>query len=76
MIWAQLRIILAVRVRVTLRRAQNIFMLKNINSFTIKKKQTKKKIKAYQSGKSQISIVAHKMHCNAWESDNNNYFKP
>lgn len=51
-------------------------MLKNINSFTIKKKQTKKKMIAYQSGKSQISIVAHKMHCNAWESDNNNYFKP
>lgn len=31
---------------------------------------------AYQSGKSQISIVAYKMHCNAWEIDNNNYFKP
>ena len=75
MIWAQLRIILAVRVRVTLRRAQNIFMLKNMNSFTIKKNKPKKMI-AYQSGKSQISIVAHKMHCNAWESDNNNYFKP
>ena len=43
MIWAQLRIILAVRVRVTLRRAQNIFMLKNINSFTIKKNKPKKK---------------------------------
>lgn len=51
-------------------------MLKNINSFTIKKNKQKKKMIAYQSGKSQISIVAHKMHCNAWESDNNNYFKP
>ena len=52
-------------------------MLKNINSFTIKKKTNKqKKMIAYQSGKSQISILAHKMHCNAWESDNNNYFKP
>ena len=51
-------------------------MLKNINSFTIKKNKKKQKMIAYQSGKSQISIVAHKMHCNAWESDNNNYFKP
>ena len=50
-------------------------MLKNINSLLLKK-TNKKKMIAYQSGKSQISIVAHKMHYNAWESDNNNYFKP
>ena len=32
--WAQLRVILA-RAKMSLRRAQNIFMLQNINSITI-----------------------------------------
>ena len=35
MFWARLRLILAARAKMSLRRAQNIFMPKNINSITI-----------------------------------------
>ena len=35
MFWARLRLILSLRSQMSLRRAQNIFMPKNINSITI-----------------------------------------
>ena len=35
MFWARLRLILAARAKMSLRRAQNIFIPKNINSITI-----------------------------------------